>query len=47
MRLPEFICVVKEHLTAWQADLPNRDTKLVRCLAILFRDIDINENGDL
>lgn len=47
MKLPEFISAVKEHLTVWQADLPNRDIKLVRCLSILFRDIDINENGDL
>jgi hypothetical protein len=47
MKLPEFVCVVREHLTQWQPELKNREVKLVRCLANLFRDIDVNGNGDL
>jgi hypothetical protein len=47
MNLIEFILVVKEHLLSWQTDIPNRDIKLVRCLTILFDEIDLNGNGIL
>lgn len=47
MSLSEFILVVKEHLLSWQTDIPNRETKLVRCLTNLFEEIDLNGNGIL
>jgi len=47
MSLSEFILVVKEHLLSWQVDIPNRETKLVRCLTNLFEEIDLNGNGIL
>jgi hypothetical protein len=45
IRLADFIGIVKEHLTNWQVDLPNRSYRLVRCLTNLFEEIDINGNG--
>ncbi|KAL4503262.1 hypothetical protein ABPG72_000868 [Tetrahymena utriculariae] len=47
MKLSQFIVVVKEHLLSWQVDIPNRETKLVRCLTNLFEEIDLNGNGIL
>ena len=47
MQLVDFVLVVKEHLLSWQTDIPNRELKLIRCLAILFQEIDLNGNGIL
>ena len=47
MRITEFILVVKEHLLSWQIDISNRDIKLIRSLANLFDEIDLNGNGVL
>lgn len=47
IRLQEFINIVRQHLVAWQTDLPNREYRLVRCLTSLFDEIDINGNGIL
>ena len=45
MTLIQFISIVHQHLKAWQTELPNREVRLVRCLSILFKEIDINGNG--
>ena len=47
MRITEFILVVKEHLLSWQVDITNREIKLIRSLANLFEEIDLNGNGVL
>jgi hypothetical protein len=47
MKITEFILVVKEHLLSWQVDISNRDIKLIRSLANLFEEIDLNGNGVL
>ena len=47
MNITEFILVVKEHLLSWQVDISNRDIKLIRSLANLFEEIDLNGNGVL
>ena len=45
MNLTEFILIVKEHLLSWQLDISNREAKLIRCLIMLFEEIDLNGNG--
>ena len=45
MNLTEFILIVKEHILSWQVDISNRETKLIRCLIMLFEEIDLNGNG--
>ena len=45
MNLTEFILIVKEHLLSWQVDISNREVKLIRCLIMLFEEIDLNGNG--
>lgn len=47
MKITEFILVVKEHLLSWQTDISNREIKLIRSLANLFEEIDLNGNGVL
>lgn len=47
MKLPEFVCVVKEHLKEWQPEIENKEVRVVRCLERLFREIDVNGNGEL
>ena len=47
MGISDFVLVVKEHLLSWQTDIPNREIKLIRCLCILFQEIDLNGNGIL
>ena len=43
----EFIKILKDQMPNWQPNLPNRYNKLIRCLNILFGEIDINGNGTL
>ncbi len=45
MNITEFILIVKEHLLSWQLDISNREAKLIRCLIMLFEEIDLNGNG--
>lgn len=45
--LPEFIDIARKHLKFWQVDLPNREARLIRYLTFLFKEIDINGNGDM
>lgn len=47
LNLPEFIDIARRHLKFWQIDLPNREARLVRYLTYLFKEIDINGNGDM
>lgn len=47
LTLPEFIAIARRHLKFWQVDLPHREARLVRYLTSLFREIDINGNGDM
>ncbi len=44
MTKKEFISIVKEQIAHWKPNLINREKKLIRCLDILFREIDINAN---
>lgn len=41
----DFIMIIKDHLIHWQLDISNRERKLIRCLYLLFNDIDLNGNG--
>jgi hypothetical protein len=43
----DFIMIIKDHLIHWQLDISNRETKLIRCLYLLFNDIDLNGNGQM
>lgn len=43
----DFITIIKDHLIHWQLDIPNREKKLIRCLSLLFDDIDLNGNGNM
>lgn len=43
----EFLKILRDQMPNWQPNLPNRYNKLVRCLNILFGEIDINGNGTL
>lgn len=47
MKIVEFVMILKEHLLDWQIDIPHRDRKLTRCLALLYDEIDLNGNGIL
>ena len=47
MNIVEFIQVVKENLLNWQVNISNREQKLIRCLIMLFHEIDLNGNGKL
>lgn len=44
MGLKDFIMIIKDHLVHWQLEIPNREKKLIRCLTLLFEDIDLNGN---
>lgn len=44
MNKTDFIMIIKDHLIHWQLDIPNREKKLIRCLSLLFNDIDLNGN---
>ena len=44
MTKSEFISVVKDQISHWKPNLINREKKLIRCLDILFEEIDINAN---
>lgn len=43
----DFITIIKDHLIHWQLDIPNREKKLIRCLSLLFDDIDLNGNRNM
>lgn len=43
----DFIMIIKDHLIHWQLDISNRDKKLIRCLYMLFNDIDLNGNQQM
>lgn len=45
LTLVEFVTIIKEHLLNWQPDLPFREKKLARILAMLFDEIDLNGNA--
>lgn len=47
MTMNDFIMIIKDHLIHWQLDIPNRQKKLIRCLILLFKDIDLNGNGNM
>jgi len=47
MKMLDFIMIIKDHLIHWQLDIPNRDRKLIRCLSLLFKDIDLNGNDNM
>ena len=47
MDMTDFIMIIKDHLIHWQLDIPNREKKLIRCLSLLFYDIDLNGNGNM
>lgn len=47
MNMTDFIMIIKDHLIHWQLDIPNREKKLIRCLSLLFYDIDLNGNGNM
>lgn len=47
MMMNDFIMIIKDHLIHWQLDIPNRQKKLIRCLILLFKDIDLNGNGNM
>ena len=47
MSLVDFVLILKEHLPNWQIDIPFRERKLIRCLKLLFEEIDSNGNGTL
>ena len=44
MKMTDFIMIIKDHLVRWQLEIPNREKKLIRCLSLLFDDIDLNGN---
>lgn len=43
----EFIGILKNHLLSWHPNLPNRETILIKLLAKLFGEIDLNNNGNM
>ena len=43
----EFISILKNHLLSWHQELPNRELLLIKLLARLFSEIDLNDNGSL
>lgn len=43
--LPEFICILKNHLLGFHPDLRDRENKLIQLLYRLFDEIDLNNNG--
>ena len=43
----DFIMIIKDHFIHWQLDIPNRKKKLIRCLSLLFDDIDLNGNENM
>ena len=43
----DFICVLKNHLKSWHPELPDREKILVKLLARLFQDIDLNCKGEI
>lgn len=43
----DFIMIIKDHLIHWQLDISNRERKLIRCLSLLFNDIDLNGNDNM
>ena len=45
LKLEQFILMMKQHLKDWKLGIPNREYKLLRSLAILFDQIDLNLNG--
>ena len=45
LNVVQFILMMKNHLKDWKTGIKNRDYKLLRSLAILFDQIDINLNG--
>ena len=45
IEINDFIMIIKDHLIHWQLDISNRERKLIRCLYLLFNDIDLNGNG--
>lgn len=47
MGLNDFVHSVMEHLKNWRPAMPDRDLLLVKLIIQLFKDIDINGNGDL
>lgn len=47
MGLNDFVKSVMEHLKNWRTGLANREMLLVKLIIQLFKDIDINGNGDL
>ena len=44
IEMNDFIMIIKDHLIHWQLDISNRERKLIRCLYLLFNDIDLNGN---
>ena len=47
IEIEDFIMIIKDHLIHWQLDISNRERKLIRCLYLLFNDIDLNGNGKM
>lgn len=47
ININDFIMIIKDHLIHWQLDISNRDRKLIRCLYLLFNDIDLNGNQQM
>jgi hypothetical protein len=47
MSMTDFIMIIKDHLIRWQLEIPNRSKKLIRCLSLLFDDIDLNGNNQM
>lgn len=45
--MEEFILILKHHLHHWKSNLANRNRTMVKILSQLFKDIDINGNGQL
>lgn len=43
----DFINIVQRIIPSWQPEISKRQEKLVRCLTMLFNDIDINGNDNL
>lgn len=47
IEMNDFIMIIKDHLIHWQLDISNRERKLIRCLYLLFNDIDLNGNKQM
>ena len=43
----EFIGILKNHLLSWHPELPDRQNILIKLLAKLFGEIDLNNNGSM